>query len=56
MAKALRKRRDITNVSLESSEHVTNVASSSFNDPSNDVELYSREVLDSLLKDNLALF
>ncbi len=53
MAKSLRKRRDITNTPAENQESVTATVSSSFNDPSNDVELYSREVLDSLLKDNL---
>ncbi|WP_345992876.1 GGDEF domain-containing protein [Sulfurimonas sp. HSL-1716] len=53
MAKSLRKRRDITNVSLEDDESLNDTISSSFNDPSNDVELYSKEVLDSLLKDNL---
>ncbi|MBU0631214.1 GGDEF domain-containing protein [bacterium] len=53
MAKALRKRRDIMNVSIEGMEDESSVISSSFNDPSNDVELYSKEVLNSLLKDNL---
>lgn len=53
MAKSLRTRRDITNVPMESSETATSIVSTSFNDPSNDMELYSKEVLDSLLKDNL---
>jgi diguanylate cyclase (GGDEF)-like protein len=53
MAKSLRKRRDIESVHSEGSETEVDAVSTSFNDPSNDVELYSKEVLESLLKDNL---
>lgn len=53
MAKVSRERRDIMNVSIEGMEDESAAISSEFNDPSNDVELYSKEVLGSLLKDNL---
>lgn len=52
MAKALRKRRDITNIPSEDSD-ISSINSSNFNAPSNDVELYAKEVLNALLKDNL---
>ena len=59
MAKALKKRRDIFNVPNETApaektqEGKEPVSTSNFNDAANDVELYSKEVLASLLKDNL---
>lgn len=55
MSKPLRKRRDITNIPSESpsTSSVGNVSSSNFNDPSSDVELYAKEVLNALLKDSL---
>lgn len=55
MPKPLRKRRDITNVPAETIGMSLNTtsSSSSFNDPSNDVELYAKEVLGALLKDAL---
>jgi diguanylate cyclase (GGDEF)-like protein len=55
MAKALGKRRDITRIPTESlnTSSVEGTNSSNFNGPSNDVELYAKEVLNALLKDNL---
>lgn len=55
MSKPLRKRRDITNVpSAAIGVQVGTVESTSnFNDVSNDVELYAKEVLGALLKDSL---
>ena len=55
MAKALRQRRDISNLPSEESDISSNedFSSSNFNAPSNDVELYAKEVLNALLKDNL---
>jgi diguanylate cyclase (GGDEF)-like protein len=53
MSKPLRKRRDITNVPSETIGMSIGAGSSNFNDPSNDVELYAKEVLGALLKDSL---
>ena len=54
MAKALRKRRDITSIPSGSvNATAQEVSTPSFNDPASDVEIYAKEVLNSLLKDNL---
>lgn len=55
MAKALRKRRDITNIPSEgpSVSSGESINSSNLNGQSNDVELYAKEVLNALLKDNI---
>ena len=55
MAKALRKRRDITDIPEGSVNFSLKAESSfpSFDDPSSDVEIYAKEVLGALLRDNL---
>jgi diguanylate cyclase (GGDEF)-like protein len=51
MGKALRKRRDITDIPVGSAEFTSIIPS--FDDPSSDVEIYAKEVLNAMLKDNL---